>query len=277
MPELRYGAGLMSILERFLLEGRVALVTGASRGIGRASALALAEAGADVVLAARRPGPLENVATEVRSFGRRALAVPTDTCDAAACDALVAKALETFGKVDVLVNNAGGTQPLIALALSDAELEQAFRFNVVSGFRLARALAPHMKRNGYGAIVNISSAMSHLVDSGFVAYGATKAAVDHMTRLLAAEWAPHVRVNAIAAGATLTDALEAVVAVEELRDQMIARHPMRRLGTPEDIAAAVVYLASPASAWVTGKVLEIDGGAVASTWPMPIPGGLDQM
>lgn len=264
----------MSILDRFRLDGKVALVTGASRGIGRASALALAEAGADVVLAARRPGPLEEAAAEVTKLGRKALAVPTDTNDAAACDALVTKALETFGRVDVLVNNAGGTAPLTALALSDAELEQAFRFNVVSGFRLARALAPHMKNNGYGSVINMSSAMSHLVDSGFVAYGTTKAALDHMTRLLAAEWAPHLRVNAISAGATVTDALEAFMSMDELRDAMIARHPLKRLGSPEDIAAAVLYLASPASAWVTGKVFEIDGGAVGSTWPIPIPSGL---
>lgn len=264
----------MSILDRFRLDGKVALVTGASRGIGRATALALAEAGADVALAARRPGPLEEAADAVRKLGRTALAVPTDTNDADACDGLVARTLEAFGRVDVLVNNAGGTAPLMALALSDAELEQAFRFNVVSGFRLARALAPHMKKNGYGSVINMSSAMGHITDSGFVAYGATKAALDHMTRLLAAEWAPHVRVNAVAAGATETDALEAFMAMDELRDAMIARHPMRRLGAPEDIAAAVLYLASPASGWVTGKVFEIDGGAVASTWPIPIPSGL---
>ncbi|NUO52458.1 MAG: glucose 1-dehydrogenase [Polyangiaceae bacterium] len=267
----------MPILDRFRLDGCVALVTGASRGIGRASCLALAEAGADIVLAARRPDLLEEAAGVVRSLGRRALAVPTDVADPKALDALASRALDEFGRVDVLVNNAGGTAPLVALALSDEELDAAFRFNVTSGFRLARTLAPHMKRGGRGAIVNISSAMSHLVDSGFVAYGTAKAAVDHMTRLLAYEWAPHVRVNAIAAGATLTDALEAVAGMDELRQRMVERHPMARLGTPEDVAAAVLYLATPASAWVTGKVFEIDGGAVASTWPMRIPSGLDDL
>ena len=267
----------MTILDRFRIDGCVALVTGASRGIGRASCLALAEAGAAIVLAARRPEQLEEAAAAVRALGRRALALPTDVADPKALDALCARALDEFGRVDVLVNNAGGTAPLVALALSDEELDAAFRFNVTSGFRLARTLAPHMKRGGHGAIVNISSAMSHLVDSGFVAYGTAKAAVDHMTRLLAYEWAPHVRVNAIAAGATLTDALEAVAGMDELRQRMIERHPMARLGTPEDVAAAVLDLSTPASAWVTGKVFEIDGGAVASTWPMRIPSGLDDV
>ncbi len=266
----------MTILERFRLDGSVALVTGASRGIGRASALALAEAGADVILAARRVEPLEEAAVAVRALGRRALAVPTDVADPKALDELCARALGELGRVDILVNNAGGTAPLVALALQDDDLDAAFRFNVTSGFRLARTLAPHMKRGGRGAIVNVSSAMSHAVDAGFVAYGTAKAALNHMTRLLAYEWAPHIRVNAVAAGATLTDALDFVAGMDELRQKMVERHPLGRLGTPEDIAAAVLYLASPASAWVTGEVLEIDGGAVASTWPMRIPSGLDE-
>jgi len=262
----------MTVLDRFRLDGKVALVTGASRGIGRASALALAEAGADVVLAARRPDVLEEAAAAVRALGRKALPVPTDASDMKQLDALAKRTLDEFGRADVLINNAGGTPPVIALALEDADFEHAYRFNVTSALHLSRALAPHMK--GAGAIVNISSAMSHQVDVGFVAYGAAKAALNHMTRLLAREWGPHVRVNAIAAGATETDALAFVVADEETKAKMIARHPMKRLGQPEDIAAAVLYLASPASAWVTGKIFEIDGGAAASTWPYEIPGGL---
>ncbi|MBM4374778.1 MAG: SDR family oxidoreductase [Deltaproteobacteria bacterium] len=260
------------VLERFRLDGKLAVVTGASSGIGRASALALAESGARVVLAARGQERLEAVAREVRALGAEAHAVPTDVTDGAALDALARGALE-LGGVDVLVNVAGGTPPTIALATSDADLAAAFQFNVTSAFHLCRALAPSLAERS-GAIVNISSAMSHRVDSGFVAYGAAKAALDHVTRLLAHEWAPKIRVNAVAAGATRTEALAFVTAIPELEGGMIARTPLARLGEAEDIAAAVLYLASPASAYVTGQVLAVDGGAPTSVWPMPIPSGL---
>jgi 7-alpha-hydroxysteroid dehydrogenase len=260
------------VLGRFSLEGRTALVTGASSGIGRASALALAEAGARVVLAARGKDRLEAVAAEVAQLGREAIVAPTDVTDPAALDALAARATE-LGGIDVLVNVAGGTPPTVALATSDADLEAAFHFNVTSAFHLCRALAPTLAERR-GAIVNISSAMSHRVDSGFVAYGTAKAALDHLTRLLAYEWAPKIRVNAVAAGATRTEALSFVTAMPELEQGMVQRTPLARLGEAEDIAAAVLYLASPASAYVTGQVLAVDGGAPTSVWPMPIPSGL---
>jgi 7-alpha-hydroxysteroid dehydrogenase len=265
------------ILDAFRLTDRVAVVTGGGRGIGRGVALAFADAGADVVVAARRAEVIEEVAVAVRARGRRALAVPTDVTDLAQIDRLVGRALEAFGHVDVLVNNAGGSPPTIALALDDADFEAAYHFNVTSALHASRLVAPHMARDGYGSIVNVSSAMSHLVDSGFVAYAAAKAALNHMTRLLAHEWAPHVRVNAVAAGATLTDALEPFLEGSgDLRAQMEAMTPMARLGTTEDIAAAVLYLASPAASWVTGKVLEVDGGTIASNWPFKVPGGLGE-
>lgn len=168
----------MSLLSRFRLDDRVAIVTGASSGIGRATARALAEAGATVVIAARTADRLEAVAAEL---GPRAVAVPTDVTDAARCDALVGRALAARDRIDVLVNVAGGTPPTVALAVSDAELEAAFHLNVTSAFHLARACAPHLAKHA-GAIVNVSSAMSYRVDSGFVAYGTAKAALDHMTR-----------------------------------------------------------------------------------------------
>jgi 7-alpha-hydroxysteroid dehydrogenase len=262
------------ILDRFRMDGKVAVVTGASRGIGRAAAVALAEVGCDVVLCARRPKPLQRAADEVAALGRRAVAISADVTRPDALDALVARTLDEFGRVDVLVNTAGGWPPTPALRVTDAQLEEAFRMNVGQAFHLARAFAPRLAEQG-GSIVNVSSAMGHLVDSGFVAYGTTKAALLHLTRLLAYEWAPRVRVNALAVGATRTDALAPFLAAgPRLEAEMVARHPLGRLGEVEDVAAAVVYLASPASAWVTGKVLEVDGGAVASTWPIPIPSGL---
>ncbi len=263
------------ILDAFRLTDRVAIVTGGGRGIGRAVALAFAEAGADVVIAARRADVLDEVAAEVRARGRRALAVPTDVTDLAQLESLVSRTIETFGKVEILVNNAGGAPPTIALAVATDAFEDAYRFNVTAPLHLSRLCAPHMARAGYGSIINMSSAMSHLVDAGFVAYGAAKAALNHMTRLLAHEWAPRVRVNAIAAGATLTDALAPFIEMGDLRTKMEAMTPMGRLGTPEDIAAATLFFASPAAGWVTGKVLEVDGGTIASNWPFKVPGGLE--
>jgi len=260
------------ILDRFRLDDRVAVVTGAGRGIGRGIALAYAEAGAHVVCAARTQAQIEKVAEDVRGLGRRALAVPCDVMRREQLDDLVARTLDEFGRIDILVNNAGGTPPTPLLQLKDDTFEQAFTFNVTTAMHLSRECIRHMLKNdGPGAIVNVSSAMSHLVDPGFVAYGTAKAALSHMTRLMACEFAPRVRVNALAVGATLTDALEMFVNQGDLKQQMEAMTPMARLGQVEDIAAAALYLASPAASWVTGKVFEVDGGTVASNWPLKIP------
>ena len=263
------------ILDAFKLTDQVAIVTGAGRGIGRAVAIAFAEAGADVVIAARRQDTLDEVASEVIKRGRRALSVPTDVTQPEQLDALIEKTLAEFHRLDILVNNAGGWPPMTAVALDDADMAAALQFNVSQVLHLSRVAAPHLAKSPNGNIVNMSSAMSHLVDSGFVAYGTGKAALNHMTRLLSYEWAPKIRVNAVAAGATLTDALEAFVQMGDLHQKMVEMTPMGRLGQPEDIAAAVLYLASPAAAWVTGKIFEIDGGTIAATWPYKIPNGLD--
>ncbi len=263
------------ILDRFKMHGKVAIVTGASAGIGLGSALALAEAGADVVLCARTADRLDGAAAEVRKLGVQALAIPTDVNELRQLEQLVDATMKEFGRIDVLVNNAGGTAPSPALHVSVADFEAAFHFNVGTAFHLSKLCAPHMAAQGGGAVVNISSAMSYMVDPGFVAYGTAKAALSHMTRLLACEWAPRIRVNALAVGATETEALGMFLnAMPELKKQMIDMTPMARLGTPEDIALAVLYLASPAGGWITGKVFEVDGGTVASNWPIKMASGL---
>lgn len=263
------------ILDRFKLGGKVAIVTGASAGIGRGSALGLAEAGANVVIAARTASKLDDAAAEIAKTGVRVLPVVTDVNDAAQLERLAAAAVSEFGRIDILVNNAGGTAPTPALYLDLDDLAGAFHFNVATALQMSKLCAPHMVDAGGGSIVNISSAMSHVVEPGFVAYGAAKAALSHMTRLLACEWAPRIRVNALAVGATETEALGMFLdAAANVRDEMIAMTPMGRLGTPEDIALGVLFLASPAGSWITGKVFEIDGGTVASNWPMKMPSGL---
>ena len=189
------------LLDRFRLDGKAAIVTGAGRGIGRAIAVALGEAGASVACAARTEAEIAAAAEDVVRAGGRALAVPCDVDDDAQLERLVAQTVRAFGRLDVVVNNAGGAPPCLALAVTREEFEAAFRFNVGSAFTLSRLALPHLLKHEGASIVNISSAMSHLVDSGFVAYGTAKAALNHMTRLLACEFAPRVRFNAVAARA----------------------------------------------------------------------------
>jgi 7-alpha-hydroxysteroid dehydrogenase len=259
------------ILDRFRIDDKVAIVTGAGRGIGRGIAHAFGEAGADVVCAARTAEQIEVSAEKIRGLGRRALAIPCDVNEPGDLDRLVSQTIEEFGRIDILVNNAGGTPPTPVLQLTDEAFEAALHFNVTTALNLSRQAIAHMIRADGGAIVNISSTLSHMVEPGFVAYGTAKAALSHMTRLMAAEFAPQVRVNALAVGATLTDALAPFVQVGDLRRQMEELTPMGRLGEVEDIACAALYLASPAASWVTGKIFEVDGGTVASNWPIKIP------
>ena len=261
----------MGILEEFALTDRVAVVTGAGKGIGAGTAKALAEAGADVVCAARTPDDLERTVAEVEAAGRRGLAVPTDVLERDQLEHLVAAAVETFGRIDILVNNAGGWPPQPALRTGEAAFEQALRFNVVSPFLLTRFVVPVMVETaGGGAVVNISSRAASMVQPNFVAYGTAKAGLSFMTKQLASELAPKVRINAIEVGGVETDALASVLTDDTIRKQMEENTPMQRVGQPEDIAACVVYLTSPASSWVTGKVFEVDGGAEHPAFTIPI-------
>jgi len=259
------------MLDRFRMDGKVAIVTGAGRGIGAATALGLAEAGADVVLAARTAEQLEAVAEQARAHGGRALAVPTDVVENDQLVALVDRTMADLGRIDVVVNNAGGTTPRPFLDTSPGFLERAFHFNTTTAFVLSKAAVPHMLEQGSGAIVNISSAIGRLRDRGFVAYGTAKAALTHMTRLMAADLAPKVRVNAIAVGSVATSALETVLTDDGLRTQMVEGTPLKRLGEPDDIALCALYLASSASSFVTGKLFEVDGGLEEANLALGLP------
>lgn len=260
------------ILDRFKLTDRVAIVTGAGRGIGRGIALAFAEAGADVIAAARTASDIDATAEAVELLGRRALAVPTDVTITADLQQLVDSALDEFGRIDVLVNNAGGTGPRAALDTSETYFENALRFNVTQAFLLTKLVVPAMVDTaGGGAVVNISSRSGDMVMQSFAAYAAGKAALNMLTRDLAVEFAPKVRVNAIGTGGIATESLEVVLTNEALRDEFERNTPMGRPGTVEDVAACALYLASPASAWVTGKIFQVDGGTESAAIEVPSP------
>ena len=257
----------MDLAARFRLDGRVALVTGAGRGIGRAIALALAAAGADIAVTARTQADLDAVAAEAKALGRRAVALPADIGQPGAAEAVVKGCVDGLGRLDVLVNNAGGAGPNDPLRTTPEQFLKTLEWNVLPAYALTRLAVPHLRAGGAGSVINITSAAARYAQRSFSGYGTAKAALTQLTRLLAQDFAPAVRVNAIAPGPVVTDALARYL-TPEVRSAMESRTPLARLGTVEDIAAAALYLATPASSWMTGKVLELDGGAEATVWPL---------
>ena len=252
----------MTVSQLFDLSNDVAVVTGAGRGIGEGIARTLASAGAAVVCAARRTEEIERVCSSINSEGGRALAITTDVTDDHAVEALIDGATEAFGKLDILVNNAGGDAfeaPLVELPR--VEFEKVMTLNATSLFICTAAAASRM--NEGGRIINISSFAADTPLPGHGHYCAAKAAVSMLTRVYAVELSPHIRVNAIVPGLIPTETVANALGLED-KDlpNLIETWPnlAGRLGTPEDIGAAALYLASPASAWVTGEILRVSGG-----------------
>ncbi|HRW37580.1 MAG: SDR family oxidoreductase [Acidimicrobiales bacterium] len=248
------------ILDRFRIDDQVAIVTGAGRGIGAASALALAEAGADVVISARSEDQLDGVAAQIEAAGRRAHIVAADLSDLDAVAGLAQAAKDAFGRLDIVVDNLGGTMPRPFEHTSPRFLTEAFQFNVATAHALNRAAVPVMLETGGGAIVGISSIMGRVPGRGYLAYGTAKAGLAHYTKLAARDLAPKIRVNAIAVGSIATSALDIVMQDDAMRTEMESVTPLRSIGEPEHISATVLFLASPAAGYVTGKVVEVDGG-----------------
>ena len=259
------------ILDRFRVDGKVAVVTGAGRGIGAATAVALAEAGADVLLSARTEDQLAKVAEQVEATGRRAHVVPANLMKLDSVAALADAAYDVLGRLDIVVNNVGGTIPNALLDTDPEYLEEAFHFNVSTAHALTRAAVPHMLKNDGGSVVNISSVVGRVAGRGYLAYGTAKAALAHYTRLAAQDLAPSITVNAIAVGSVLTSALDYVVSDESMMSQMTSKTPLGRIGEAEDIAAAALYLSSRAGGFVTGKVLEVDGGLQQPNLDLGLP------
>jgi NAD(P)-dependent dehydrogenase (short-subunit alcohol dehydrogenase family) len=256
----------------FSLEGKVALVTGASRGIGRAIALRLAQAGAQVVVCSRKLESVQSVAAEIESAGGKALAVQAHIGRTDDVTALVARVVEGIGRVDVVVNNAA-TNPHFGplLTADDGQWMKIFDTNVMGAVRVCRAVAPHMEKQGGGKIVNLTSIAGLRPSPGMGVYGVSKAALIMLTQTLAMELGrANIQVNAIAPGVIKTRFSSALWQTEAIASSILASTPMGRFGEVNDLTSAALYLASPASDYMTGAVIPIDGGLnVAGLAPVP--------
>lgn len=252
------------VLSSFSLTGRVAIVTGAGRGIGKAIALGLADAGADVVVAARTASDIEATAGEITAKGRKALAVPTDVRQSDQVDNLVDKAVAQFGTIDILVNNAGGYFVASTTELSEGGWDAIIRENLKSVFLCSKAAAKVMMGQKKGNIINVASVVGFRAYSSNAAYGAAKAGIINFTKTLAVDLAPYnIRVNAIAPGFIATPGSLQLLEVDKGLKAMVDRIPLGRLGQPEEVAQGIVYLASDASSYVTGQTLLVDGGVAS--------------
>lgn len=245
----------------FSLEGRTAFVTGASRGIGRSIALALGKAGAAVACAARAFDQVESAVAEIESAGGRARALRLDVTQGAQVIEAVREAESALGPIDILVNNAGISLEKKTVDVTDEDWDAVLATNLTAMFRCARAVAPGMIARGRGKVINVGSMYGRLGVPRYAAYCASKAAVDGLTRSLAAEWARHgIQVNCLAPGYMNTDIPRAAMADPDTRERFLSKVPARRLGEPAEAAALAVYLASPASDFMTGQTVYLDGG-----------------
>lgn len=254
----------MKIMEQFNLKGKVAIITGAGNGIGKASALKLAEAGADVVCSDMVLSKAEETANEARKMGVKSIAVKCDVTNEKDLQKLVDTTVDYFGKINILFNNAGGggkDERFENLTLE--YIQSIYNLNVYSKFTLMKLCAPYMKKDGYGSIINISSMASISAEPNMSVYGSSRAAINQLTKYAAFDLGPEIRVNAVGPGAIKTDSLETVL-TPEIEEKMLLHTPLKRLGVPGDIASAVLFLASPASSWISGQILFVNGGGTQS-------------
>ncbi|WP_413167355.1 7-alpha-hydroxysteroid dehydrogenase [Capilliphycus salinus ALCB114379] len=251
----------MSVLDAFKLDGQVAIVTGSGAGIGRGIAELFAAAGASIVISDLKLENAQEVAEDINSRGGKAIAVACDVTNEEDLENLVKDAIAAFGRITILVNNAGGGGPK-PFEMPMHTFIWAYQLNVFSVFRLCQLCAPHIEAAGGGAILNISSMAGDNKNARMASYGSSKAAESHLTRNIAFDLGPkNIRVNAIAPGAIKTDALASVL-TPDIEKAMLKHTPLARLGQPNDIAYAALFLCSPAASWISGQVLTVSGGGV---------------
>ena len=247
------------------LEGKVAVVTGGTSGIGRALSLGLADAGADVIATARRQQQVDETAAEIEARGRKTLRLAADVCDRASLETLLAAALDKFGKVDILINCAGKIKRTPTLTVPEEEWADILNTNLTGTLRACQVFGKAMLDRGYGRIVNIASLNSFVALSEVAAYAASKAGLASLTRSLAVEWSKKgVTVNAIAPGVFLTALNENLLNSTPRGQELLMRTPMGRFGKTEELVGAAIYLASDSASFVTGQILVVDGGFLAS-------------
>jgi NAD(P)-dependent dehydrogenase (short-subunit alcohol dehydrogenase family) len=248
-------------LPSFQLQNKIALVTGAGRGIGRALAIGLAEAGADVALFARTASDIEDVAHEIRALGRKAYPFSVDVTNREQIEEAVQQIIEQTGRLDILVNNAGMNIRSQALAVTDEEWDTIMQTNLKSAFLCSQIVARHMQQEEYGRIINIASVAGQVALRTGVVYAATKAAMIQMTKVLALEWGKYgINVNSIGPWYFKTPLTEKILANPDYLAEIIARTPLRRVGELEELVGPAVFFASDAANYVTGQTLFVDGG-----------------
>lgn len=252
------------ILDKMRLTGKIAVVTGASRGLGRAMALGLAEAGADIALVSRGMERLKIVASEINQLGRKAISISADVANLDHVNAMVERTVDEFGRIDILVNNAGTTVRMSAEEFTEEAWDKVLDVNLKGAFFCAQAVGKVMIKQRSGKIINTASLLSVIGVPNTAAYGVSKGAISQMTKTLAVEWAKYnINVNAIGPGYFRTDLTKPLQDDETRSAQILSRIPMQRWGDPEELKGAVVFLASEASSYMTGQTIYVDGGWLA--------------
>jgi len=253
------------VLEEFVLNGKSAIVTGAGRGLGKAMAQALAEAGADVVVAARTVKEIEETSGEIEKLGRRSIAIPTDVSSSKSVEEMVHQVLSEFGKIDILVNNSGMAINKPLIETTEEEWNKVISTNITGMFLCIKAVGDHMIQHKSGKIINIASNVGVMGYQNFISYCVSKAGVIQFTRALALEWARYnINVNAIGPGTFYTAFNSQALDDKNIKDKMLKRIPLRRVGQPKELGPLVVYLASKASDFMTGETIFIDGGQLSN-------------